>query len=260
MHASQSTSYLPPTTDHIKQAVEDHNAFSFTCKYPQEVRLAGHESTATETPMSRTQSNRWSSSETKTLIFCYQDHADALSKAKNPQVKKKIWEAIHTKFIGMCADYEITSGKSSGQLKEKWKSLFNKYKSINDNNKATGRGREKFEFFEIMNSFLGFSDKVNPRFVSETAILRDMSSGSGLTPSSSTSTSARCSSIETAADSDSETSVTDPAKGNQKAAKNKPEEDTVALKKKVGRKAPKQRGPREPYHPPKITTGNDDES
>lgn len=137
----------------------------------------------------------------------------------------------------MCADYEITSGKSLGQLKEKWKNLFDKYKSINNNNKATGRGREKIEFFEIMDSFLGFSDKVNPRFVSETAISRDISSGSGSTPSPSASTSASCSSIETAADSDSETL----AKEKQKAAENKPGEDAVTVKKSGEKSAEKAR-------------------
>lgn len=73
----------------------------------------------------------------------------------------------------MCADYAVESRKSLVQLKEKWKSLFEKYKKINDNNKATGRGREKFEFFDVTFSFLGFSDKVNPKFVSETAISSD---------------------------------------------------------------------------------------
>ena len=56
------------------------------------------------------------------------------------------------------------------QLKEKGKSVFDKYKAINDNDKATGRGRLTFELFEEMDSFLGFSDKVNPKFVSETVI------------------------------------------------------------------------------------------
>ena len=149
-----STSYLPPTTGPINQAVEDYSAFSFTYNYPQEYQLGSHESTATKTPTtSRTNSNRWSSSETKTLILSYQDHADALSKAKNPQAKKKIWEVIYAKFTKACKDYNITTGKSLGQLKEKWKTLFDKYKSINDNNKATGRGREKFEFFDVMDSF-----------------------------------------------------------------------------------------------------------
>ena len=32
MHTSQSTSYLLPATDHINQAVEDHNAFTFIHK------------------------------------------------------------------------------------------------------------------------------------------------------------------------------------------------------------------------------------
>ena len=73
----------------------------------------------------------------------------------------------------MCADYGIESGKSLVQLKEKWKSLFEKYNKINDNKKATGRGREKFRFFDVMDSFLGFSDKVNRKFVSETNVSCD---------------------------------------------------------------------------------------
>ena len=123
-----------------------------------------------------------------------------------------------------------------GQLKEKWKTLFDKYKSINDNNKATGTGREKFEFFDVMDSFLGFSDKVNPRFVSETAIQRDISSGTESSPSPSASTSASCSSFETGPDSDAETSAPDAAKGKRKAAENKQGEDAVAIRKKRGEK------------------------
>ena len=113
---------------------------------------------------------RWSSSETRVLISCYQEHVEALKKAKSPQTKKAIWEAMFDQFQETCQEHGIESGKSLAQLKEKWKSLFDKYKAINDNNKATGRGRLTFEFFEEMDSFLGFSDKVNPKFVSETVI------------------------------------------------------------------------------------------
>ena len=100
--------------------MEDYRAFSFAYNYLQEYQLASHESTATETPTtSRTNSSHWSSSKTKTLILSYQDHTDALSKAKNPQAKKNIREAIHAKFIKACADYNIMTGKSLDQLKEK---------------------------------------------------------------------------------------------------------------------------------------------
>ena len=39
-----------------------------------------------------------------------------------------------------------------------------------DNNSKTGRGQESFGFYEVMDEFLGCSDKVRPRFVRETAI------------------------------------------------------------------------------------------
>ena len=113
---------------------------------------------------------RWSSSETRVLISCYQEHVDPLKKAKSPQTKKAIWEAMFDQFQETCQEQGIESGKSLAQLKEKWKSLFDKYKAINGNDKATGRGRLTFEFFEEMDSFLGSSDKVNPKFVSETVI------------------------------------------------------------------------------------------
>ena len=45
MDARQSTSYLPPTTGPINQAMEDYSAFSFTHNYPQLYQLASHEST-----------------------------------------------------------------------------------------------------------------------------------------------------------------------------------------------------------------------
>ena len=37
--------------------------------------------------------------------------------------------------------------------------------------KKTGRGKESFEFFEIMDEFLGCSDKVQPKFVKQAQLL-----------------------------------------------------------------------------------------
>ena len=56
------------------------------------------------------------------------------------------------------------------QAKEKWRALFEKYKTVCFNNSKTGRDREAFEFYEVMDEFLGCSDKVRPWFVRETAI------------------------------------------------------------------------------------------
>ncbi|KAK2551961.1 hypothetical protein P5673_026957 [Acropora cervicornis] len=40
-----------------------------------------------------------------------------------------------------------------------------------------GRGRESFEFFEIMDEFLGCSDKVRPKFVKQTQLLENKKNG-----------------------------------------------------------------------------------
>ena len=52
----------------------------------------------------------------------------------------------------------------------KWRALFEKYKADSDSNSKTGQGRESFEFTEIMDKFLGCSDKVRPWFACETAV------------------------------------------------------------------------------------------
>lgn len=77
-------------------------------------------------------SGRWTDSETKTLIMhaCYKAYANALNKAKSLQRKKTIWEEINAKFMEMCTENEIVSEKSLMQLKEKWKSLFDRYNNI----------------------------------------------------------------------------------------------------------------------------------
>ena len=72
-------------------------------------------------------------------------------------------------FTEHCKAAGIGSSRSLAQIKEKWRALFERYKAIVDNSKKTGRGRESFEFFEIMDEFLGCSDKVRPKFVKQTA-------------------------------------------------------------------------------------------
>lgn len=46
-------------------------------------------------------------------------------------------------------------------------------KEVQDNSKVTGQEREKFEFFEHIDSFMGCSDNVNHRFVGQTVVLNE---------------------------------------------------------------------------------------
>ena len=68
----------------------------------------------------------------------------------------------------MCFDNGVESEKSLAQLKEKWRALMDKYKSVCDNNNRTGRERKTFKHYEDIDEFMASSDKVNPRFVKET--------------------------------------------------------------------------------------------
>ena len=65
-------------------------------------------------------------------------------------------------FVSFCCDAGIESEKTLAQIKEKWRSLFDKYKAVKDNNNKTGRDRKTFEFYD---EFMSGSDKVNPNVV-----------------------------------------------------------------------------------------------
>jgi len=141
--------------------------------------------------------NCWSSIETRTLILSYQEHAEALTQAKSPQRKRAIWQTILQAFRDSYQDNAIESVKTLTQLKEKWKSLVEKYKKIKDNNKATGRWRESFEFFKELDSLLGCQDKISPRYMCKTDICTDSPDKDSSTgESTSTSTSARSSNYD----------------------------------------------------------------
>ena len=114
---------------------------------------------------------KWSYSETKFLIFAYKDNYERLKAAKSSKGKKQVWEDIYAFFIHECENAGFAQSKTIVQSKEKWKSLFDKYKRVKDNNKSTGAGMQGFEFFEDMDSFMGCSDKVEPKHIHETQII-----------------------------------------------------------------------------------------
>ena len=68
----------------------------------------------------------------------------------------------------MCFDNGVESEKSLALLKDKWRALLDKYKSVSDNNNPTGREWKTFKPYEDIDELMASSDKVNPTFVKET--------------------------------------------------------------------------------------------
>ena len=67
-------------------------------------------------------------------------------------------------FIQLCREAGVDTSKPLVQIKEKWKGIFDKYKSVSDNNNnKTGRDRKTCEFYDDIDKFMASSDKVNPR-------------------------------------------------------------------------------------------------
>ena len=82
-----------------------------------------------------------------------------------------MWDTIYTVYRRICDEGGMKSEKTLSQVKEKWRAMFEKYKSVCDNNKRTGRGRESFQFYEEIDEFMACSDKVNPRFVRQAGVV-----------------------------------------------------------------------------------------
>ena len=78
-------------------------------------------------------------------------------------------------FLSLCSDAGIESEKTLVEIKEKWRSLFDKFKAAKDHNNKTGRDRKLFEFYDDIDEFLSESDKVNPKFVKETKVKPNVS-------------------------------------------------------------------------------------
>ena len=104
----------------------------------------------------------WEHAETRSLIAAYRENYDRLKSTKSSHGKKSVWDSIMADFVSFCCDAGIESEKTLAQIKEKWRSLFDKYKAVKDNNNKTGRDRKTFEFYD---EFMSGSDKVNPNVV-----------------------------------------------------------------------------------------------
>ena len=104
----------------------------------------------------------WEHAETRSLIAAYRENYNRLKSTKSSHGKKSVWDSIMADFVSFCCDAGIESEKTLAQIKEKWRSLFDKYKAVKDNNNKTGRDRKTFEFYD---EFMSGSDKVNPNVV-----------------------------------------------------------------------------------------------
>ena len=109
----------------------------------------------------------WSLTEERCLIADYK-YYNRLTSPRSSQDKKTIWEDILKQFQSVRFDNGVESEKSLGQLKEKWRALMDKHKSLCDNDNRTGRERKRFKDYEDIDEFMASSDKVNPRCVKET--------------------------------------------------------------------------------------------
>ena len=144
------------------------NVYTSLDESPRSERLSGPSCSGYENV-----NKQWEAPEVKILISAYRDHQENLNNSKSSKGKKSVWENIFYTFTEHCKTAGIGSSRNLAQIKEKWPALFERYKVIVGNSKKTGRGRESFEFFEIMDEFLGCSDEVRPKFVKQTQLMED---------------------------------------------------------------------------------------
>merc|ERR1711973_336747 len=108
----------------------------------------------TETPSSSDLSEKaekfvkrctWTKTESKLLIAAYKESYDKLRSTRSSHIKKQVWESILSDFSSMCSDAGFESNKTLSQIKEKWRTIFEKYNVVDHNNK-TGNDPKTFHF------------------------------------------------------------------------------------------------------------------
>ena len=117
--------------------------------------------------------SNWTSLECKGVIEAYRNSHELLRSTKSSHGKRKVWETIFSDFQKICTDADIASDKNQAQVKEKWRSLLEKYKSVHDHNNRTGRDRKTFDFYDDIDEFMSESDSVNLRYVQQTKLAQN---------------------------------------------------------------------------------------
>ncbi|XP_077256549.1 uncharacterized protein LOC143894264 [Temnothorax americanus] len=97
---------------------------------------------------------QWTAETTKLLIQEVRDNISIINK-KN-YMQKKVWKCIASSFHRR--GYNITDEQCS----TKWKNLKQKYRHVRDMNNETGRARETWEYFDIIDEFLNTRPEVSP--------------------------------------------------------------------------------------------------
>ena len=95
----------------------------------------------------------WNHQATLLLLSLYRNHKTAFRSAKHA---KSVWQRIAD---GMQLEgYEIIWDV----CEKKFRNLKGTYKTVNDNNRKTGRGRRKWQYFEIFSELMGNDPCVDP--------------------------------------------------------------------------------------------------
>ena len=72
---------------------------------------------------------RWEAIEVKILISVYKDHQENFNNSKSSKGKNSVWEKIFDTSTEHCKTDGIGSSRSLTKIKEKWRALFERYKT-----------------------------------------------------------------------------------------------------------------------------------
>ena len=84
----------------------------------------------------KTRCTSWETIEVCSLIAAYRANYDQLRSTKTSHGNKSVWDSIMDDFLSLCSDASIESEKTLVQIKEKWRSLFDKFKAAKDHNNS----------------------------------------------------------------------------------------------------------------------------
>ncbi|KAK3741556.1 hypothetical protein QZH41_002939 [Actinostola sp. cb2023] len=103
---------------------------------------------------------KWSDAETRFILEIWRDNFP-ISKRRNSGA----WDSIAKQLNKVLTEQGTNTYRNGAQCKARMKHLVYEYKKDKDHNGRSGHNRETYEYYEELDSVLGYKPNISPRCV-----------------------------------------------------------------------------------------------
>lgn len=120
-----------PQSNHRRSPVPNHHGENSSS---ESVDSTSSEAGKNGTSAVSTSRCNWIYAKSKFVIESIKHHYAQLGGTSSAG-KQLVWESIFAEFQALCAENSVVSNKNANQVKEKWRTLLDRYKHVSDHNK-----------------------------------------------------------------------------------------------------------------------------